>query len=156
VPIFNSVLIPSGSGTIVQQQVQYINVGVSLQVLPRIADDGRVTAQIFSEVSSIIDYVQAAPRIAVRQELTSAMVSDGESLIVGGLLQETEIKNLRKVPGLGNLPLIGGFFRDLTTTKQSTNLYIVITPHVLTYGLSDAATAPPPQASPAPTPTPKP
>ncbi len=136
VPIFTSVVIPGGTGTIVNQSVQYINVGVSLQILPRIAADGRVTTQIFCEVSSIIDYVQNTPRIAVRQELTSAVVSDSESLIVGGLLQETEIKSLRKVPGLGNLPLVGGFFRDVDNSSQNTNLYIVITPHVLTNGLS--------------------
>jgi len=132
VPIFNSVLVPSGSGTIIENQIQYINVGVSLEILPRIASDGRVTTQIFSEVSSIIDYVQNTPRIAVRQALTSGVVSDGESLVVGGLLQETEISQLRKVPGLGDLPLIGGFFRSDTSTKQTTNLYLVVTPHVLT------------------------
>ena len=138
VPIFTSVVIPGGTGTVVNQTVQYINVGVSLQILPRIAADGRVTTQIFCEVSSIIDYVQNTPRIAVRQELTSAIVNDSESLIVGGLLQETEIKSLRKIPGLGNLPLIGGFFRDSDNSSQNTNLYIVITPHILTNGVAAA------------------
>jgi general secretion pathway protein D len=132
VPIFTSIVI--GNPSVVQQQVQYINVGVSLQVLPRISFDGRVTTQIFCEVSSIIDYVQNTPRIAVRQELTSAVVNDSESLIVGGLLQETEIRNLKKVPGLGNLPLVGGFFRDIANSSQNTNLYIVITPHILSNG----------------------
>lgn len=131
VPIFNSVIVPSGSGTIIQNEIQYINVGVSLEILPRISNDGRVTTQIFSEVSSIIDFVQNTPRIAVRQALTSGVVSDGESLVVGGLLQETEITQLRKVPGLGDLPLIGGFFRANSTSKQTTNLYLVVTPHVL-------------------------
>jgi type II secretory pathway component GspD/PulD (secretin) len=49
VPIFTSVVVPGATGTIVNQQVQYINVGVSLQILPRIAADGRVTTQIFCE-----------------------------------------------------------------------------------------------------------
>jgi general secretion pathway protein D len=145
VPIFTSVVIPSGSGTIVNQQVQYINVGVSLQILPRISEDGHVTTQIFCEVSSIIDYVQNTPQIAVRQELTSAIVSDSESLIVGGLLQETEIKSLRKVPGLGNLPLVGGFFRDINNSSQNTNLYIVITPHILSNGTPESSFDLPPQ-----------
>jgi general secretion pathway protein D len=136
VPIFTSVIIPGGSSTVVDNQVQYINVGVSLQILPRISYDGRVTTQLFAEVSSIIDYVRNTPRIAVRQELTSAVVNDGESLIVGGLLQETELRDMRKVPSLGNLPLIGQFFRDLSTSSQSTNLYIVITPHILTNGVA--------------------
>ncbi len=132
VPIVNSVLVPSGGGTIIETQVQYINVGVSLQILPRVAADGRVTTQVFSEVSSIIDYVGTAPRIAVRQGLTSGIVADGESMLVGGLMQQTEITSLSKVPGLGDLPLIGAFFRNNTTSSQTTNLYLVITPHVLT------------------------
>lgn len=131
VPIFTSVIVPSGGGTIIQNEIQYLNVGVSLEILPRIASDGRVTTQIFSEVSTIIDYVQNTPRIAVRQALTSGVVNDGESLVVGGLLQETEISQLRKVPGLGDIPLIGGFFRNNSSSKQTTNLYLVVTPHVL-------------------------
>lgn len=163
VPIFNSVIIPGGGSTVVNNQVQYINVGVSLQILPRISANGRVTSQIFCEVSSIIDYVGTTPRIAVRQELTSAVLDDAESLIVGGLLQETEIRSMRKVPSLGNLPLIGQFFRATTGNQQSTNLYIVITPHILSEGrkgntlLTPSSpltlpTTPPPGATPSRTP----
>ncbi|MDE2480789.1 MAG: type II secretion system protein GspD [bacterium] len=131
VPIFTSVVVPSGGTTILQQQLQYINVGVSLEILPRISTDGHVTADIFSEVSSILSYVQTAPRIAVRQELTAATVKDGQSVIIGGLLQDQEIKSMSKIPGLGDIPILGEFFRQTTSTSQKTNLYLVITPHVL-------------------------
>jgi general secretion pathway protein D len=151
VPIFTSVVVPGG-GTVIEQQVQYMNVGVSLQILPRISADGRVTTQLFCEVSSIIDFSQSAPVIAVRQELTSAVVNDSESLIVGGLLQETEIKNLKKIPSLGNLPLIGQFFRNETNSSQNTNLYIVVTPHILSNGVgSTSGFDLPPQPVPLPT-----
>ncbi|HVA26631.1 MAG TPA: hypothetical protein VNF68_00520 [Candidatus Baltobacteraceae bacterium] len=132
VPIFTDVLVPSGGTTLIQQQLQYINVGVSLEILPRVASDGTVTADVFSEVSSILSYVQTAPQIAVRQELTAVSVGDGQSVLIGGLLQDTEIKSYEKVPGLGDIPLIGELFRQATTTHQKTNLYLVITPHVLT------------------------
>lgn len=131
VPIVNAVLVPSGGGTIIENQVQYINVGVSLQILPRVSADGQVTTQVFSEVSSIIDYVGTAPRIAVRQGLTSGIVGDGESLLVGGLMQQTEITSLSKVPGLGDIPLIGELFRNRSTSSQTTNLYLVVTPHII-------------------------
>lgn len=131
VPIYNTLTVPSGGGTIVQQQVQYINVGVSLQILPRIADDGRVTVHIFDEVSTILGYVQTAPQIAVRQELTSAIVTDGDSLVIGGLLQEDDISNLRKIPGIGDIPILGNLFKYGSSSTKSTNLYVVITPHVL-------------------------
>ncbi len=145
VPIFTNVVVPSGGTTILQQQLQYINVGVSLEILPRVAMNGQVTADLFSEVSSIIDYVQTAPRIAVRQELTAVTVGDGQSILIGGLLQDQEIKTLSKVPGLGDIPLLGAFFRQTISSRQKTNLYIVITPHVLskTYKAS-----PPPNPKP--------
>ncbi|HVA28892.1 MAG TPA: hypothetical protein VNF68_11970 [Candidatus Baltobacteraceae bacterium] len=161
VPIFTSVVVPSGGATIVQQQLQYINVGVSLEILPRIAADGEVTADIFSEVSSILSYVQTAPRIAVRQELTAATVRDGQSVIIGGLLQDQEIKTLSKVPGLGDIPILGAFFRQVNKTSQKTNLYLVITPHVLSKSFhsldqpttpTTSTTSPTPQSSPTPKP----
>ncbi len=162
VPIFTSVVVPSGGTTIVQQQLQYINVGVSLEILPRIAEDGEVTADIFSEVSSILSYVQTAPRIAVRQELTAATVRDGQSVIIGGLLEDQEIKTLSKVPGLGDIPILGAFFRQVNKTSQKTNLYLVITPHVLSKSFHSLDQQKPssatPTTPPAPTtsPTPKP
>jgi general secretion pathway protein D len=145
VPIFNNVLVPSGGSTIVQQQIQYINVGVSLEILPRIAADGSVTVDVFSEVSSIIDYIGNTPRIAVRQELTTASATDGQSILMGGLVQDQEIKQLSKIPGLGDLPIIGSLFQQTTTSSQKTNLYLVITPHVLT---KSSTAAQPPSPSP--------
>ena len=131
VPIFNNVLVPSGGSTIVQQQIQYINVGVSLEILPRIAADGSVTVDVFSEVSSIIGYIGNTPQIAVRQELTTASAGDGQSILMGGLMQDQEIKTLSKIPGLGDLPIIGPLFQQTVSSSQKTNLYLVITPHVL-------------------------
>jgi general secretion pathway protein D len=132
VPIFNNVLVPSGGTTIIQQQIQYINVGVSLEILPRIAADGNVTINVFSEVSSILGYTGNTPQIAVRQELTTASAGDGQSILMGGLVQDQEIKTLSKIPGIGDLPLIGPLFQQTVSSSQKTNLYLVITPHVLT------------------------
>lgn len=141
VPIVNTILTGAGGTTIVQQQVQYINVGVSLEILPRIAANGNVTVDVFSEVSSIIDYIGNTPRIAVRQELTTASANDGQSILMGGLVQDQEIKQLSKIPGLGDLPIIGPLFQQTTMSDQKTNLYLVITPHVLSK--TSTAAAPP-------------
>jgi len=143
VPIFTNVLVPSGGTTILQQQLQYINVGVSLEILPRISANGIVTADVFSEVSSVLSYVQTAPEIAVRQELTAVSVADGQSVLIGGLLQDQEIRSYNKVPGLGDIPLIGELFKQATSTGQKTNLYVVITPHVLTKSAKTIPTPPP-------------
>ena len=132
VPIFNNVLVPSGGTTLIQQQIQYINVGVSLEILPRISADGNVTVDVFSEVSNIVSYIGTTPQIAVRQELTTASAGDGQSILMGGLMQDQEIKTLSKIPGIGDLPIIGPLFQQTVSSSQKTNLYLVITPHILT------------------------
>ncbi len=120
-----------GSATVSQQQVQYVQVGVNLQIQPRISPDGYVTAHVFSEVSSVTGYTQGYPQISQRTATTAATVRDGEAFVIGGLVQENELRNLAKIPGLGDLPLIGSLFRNRTESKVSTNLYIVVTPHIV-------------------------
>lgn len=120
-----------GSATVSQQQVQYVQVGVNLQIQPRISSDGYVTAHVFSEVSSVTGYTQGYPQISQRTATTAATVRDGEAFVIGGLVQENELRNMAKIPGIGDLPLIGGLFRNRTESKVSTNLYIVVTPHIV-------------------------
>jgi general secretion pathway protein D len=119
-----------GASTVTQQQVQYVSVGVNLQIQPRITSDGFVTTHVFSEVSSVTGYVQMFPQISQRVATTSATVRDGESFVIGGLVRETELHSLDRIPGIGSLPIIGGLFRNRRESRTSTNLYIVITPHI--------------------------
>jgi general secretion pathway protein D len=130
IPIITSVVL-TGASAVTSQQVAYINVGVDLQILPRVSSDGYVTSHIYSEVSSVTNFVQGIPQISQRTASTSATVKDGESFVIGGLLEDNEIKNLNKVPFIGDLPLIGVFFRFLTTSHTQSNLYIVVTPHIV-------------------------
>ncbi len=129
-PIITTVIV-AGTSAVTSQQVNYVNVGVNLQIQPRIAADGYVTSHIFSEVSSVTAYVQGIPQISQRQAQTTATVKDGESFVIGGLLSDNEVKTTYKIPGLGDIPLIGGLFNRISTTTQKTNLYIVVTPHVV-------------------------
>jgi general secretion pathway protein D len=114
----------------VQQQVQYVNVGVSLQIAPRVSEDGYVSSHIFAVVSSVSGYSQGYPTISQREASTSATVRDGESFVIGGLTQESELNNHVKVPGLGDIPVLGRAFRVDHDSKTKTELYIVVTPHV--------------------------
>jgi general secretion pathway protein D len=118
----------------VSQQVQYVNVGVNLQIEPRISSDGFVTSHVFSEVSSVTGYQQGYPTLSQREATTTATVKDGESFVIGGLLETDELRSLAKVPGIGDLPLIGWLFRVRHDQMKSTNLYIIVTPHILTNG----------------------
>lgn len=139
-PIVTSIAV-SGVNA-VSQQVQYVNVGVNLQISPRISSDGFVTSHIFSEISSVTGYSQGYPTLSQRQATTAATVRDGEAYVIGGLLQENDLANLAKTPILGDLPLIGSFFRVRHDSHDGTNLYIIVVPHILPIGAPVEAGAP--------------
>jgi general secretion pathway protein D len=128
-PIITSIAV-SGVNA-VQQQVEYVNVGVNLQILARSTTDGHVTAQVFSAVSSVTGYTSSYPNIAQRQASTTVTVKDGQSFVLGGLLEKNELNSLSKIPILGDLPLIGGLFRVRHDTSSTDNLYIVVTPQIV-------------------------
>jgi general secretion pathway protein D len=129
-PILTSIAL-SGVNA-VQQQVEYVNVGVTLQIAPRVSDDGNVTAHVFAVVSSVTGFSQGYPTISQREASTSATVHDGETFIIGGLTEESRISNKSKIPLLGDIPLLGSLFTVEHTNKTKRDLYIVVTPHIVT------------------------
>ena len=129
-PILTSIAL-SGVNA-VQQQVEYVNVGVTLQIAPRVSDDGFVTAHVFAVVSSVTGFSQGYPTISQREASTSATVHDGETFIIGGLTEESRISNKSKLPLLGDIPLLGSLFTVEHTNKTKRDLYIVVTPHIVT------------------------
>jgi general secretion pathway protein D len=138
-PILTSIAL-SGVNA-VSQQVQYVNVGVTLQIAPRISEDGYVTSHVFCEVSSVTGTSQGYPTISQREASTSATVKDGEAFIIGGLTEENEITNNSKLPVAGDVPLLGSLFNVKKSTRSKTQLYIVVTPHIVRGGDGAAAEA---------------
>jgi general secretion pathway protein D len=125
---------PVGVGGVgaVASQVEYINVGVTLQILPHVTGSGGVDANVFSEVSSVTGYDSSNdPQISTRQAQTKVNLMEGQTLVIGGLLQEQDIKNMQKIPILGDIPILGALFRYQTETKENDNLVITVTPHVV-------------------------
>ncbi|MDP9057749.1 MAG: hypothetical protein M3N34_10580 [Pseudomonadota bacterium] len=141
-PILTSITLSGVNG--VSQQVQYVNVGVTLQIAPRVSADGFVTSHVFCVVSSVTGYSQGYPTISQREAETQATVQDGQTFVIGGLTQESTISSDGKVPLLGDVPGLGAFFRNKKFTKQNTELYIVVTPHIVRRVMPN--TAPEPQA----------
>lgn len=127
-PILTSIL--SGLSN-VSQQVQYVNVGVTLQIAPRVSSDGFVSSHVFAVVSSVTGYQQGYPTISQREAETAATVRDGDSFVIGGLSQEEATNTKTKVPLLGDIPLLGQAFRTDRNSRAKTELYIVITPHIV-------------------------
>jgi general secretion pathway protein D len=128
-PILTSITLSGVNG--VSQQVEYVNVGVTLQIAPRVSPDGYVTSQIYAVVSSVTGYSQGYPTISQREAETSASVRDGDSFVLGGLIQENSLKSKSKVPILGDIPLLGKAFSYEKTSKGKTELYIIITPRIV-------------------------
>jgi len=108
-----------------------VNVGVTLQIAPRISPDGWVTSHVFCVVSSVSGYSAGYPTISQREAQTSATVHDGETFVIGGLTQDSTISTNGKIPGLGDVPLLGEAFKNSKASKARTELYIVVTPHVV-------------------------
>ena len=129
IPILTAITLSGVNG--VSQQVQYVNVGVTLQIAPRVSADGYVTSHLYAVVSSVTGTSQGYPTISQREAETSASVRDGETFVIGGLTQENDLTNRSKLPLLGDIPLLGRMFRTEKTTKSNTELYIVITPHIV-------------------------
>ncbi len=128
-PILTNITLSGVNG--VSQQVQYVNVGVTLQIAPRVSSDGYVTSHVFAVVSSVSGVSQGYPTISQREAETSATVHDGESFVIGGLTQDSDIVTKSRVPGIGDIPVFGQMFHLNNETKAKTELYIVVTPHVV-------------------------
>ncbi len=156
-PILTSIALSGVNG--VSQQVQYVNVGVTLQIAPRVSGDGYVTSHVFAVVSSVTGTSQGYPTISQREAETSATVRDGDSFVIGGLTQDETISSKSKVPLLGDIPVLGEAFRNERTTRSKTELYIIVTPHIV-HRVGTTANSRPANASlyapPAPTAPPPP
>ncbi len=138
-PILTSITLSGVNG--VSQQVEYVNVGVTLQIAPRVSPDGYVTSQIYAVVSSVTGYSQGYPTISQREAETSASVRDGDSFVLGGLIQENAIQSKSKVPLLGDIPILGRAFSYEKTSKGKTELYIIITPRIVRHHQSETRTS---------------
>jgi general secretion pathway protein D len=128
-PILTSITLSGVNG--VSQQVQYVNVGVTLQIAPRVSPDGAVTSHVFCVVSSVTGTSQGYPTISQREAETIASVADGDSFVIGGLTQDSVLDSKSRIPVLGDIPLLGQAFGTTSHTRQKTDLYIVVTPHVI-------------------------
>lgn len=131
-PILTSIQLSGVNG--VSQQVQYVNVGVTLQIAPRANSDGFINSKIYAVVSSVTGFSQGFPTISQREAETSASVQDGETFVIGGLTQEASLVSNSKIPILGDIPLIGELFRRENSSDTNTELYIIITPHIIRHG----------------------
>ncbi|OGX40119.1 MAG: hypothetical protein A3C53_02780 [Omnitrophica WOR_2 bacterium RIFCSPHIGHO2_02_FULL_68_15] len=119
------------------EAVNFIDVGIKLNVTPSITEDGMVTMKIKPEVSSVSRSVTTAqgnsvPVVDTSVAETSVMVQDGTTIVMGGLIKDRIALITNQVPLLGSLPLIGALFRFKDNERIKTELIVFLTPHVIT------------------------
>ncbi len=136
VPLITSVRYDSLGNAI--NSVTYQDVGVILKVTPFITPDGLVEMIVSPQISSIdqtlkipISATVDAPVIDVRSADTVAVTPDGQTVIIGGLMQAAKAENDTKIPVLGDLPLLGNLFKRRQKSDSQTELMIFLTPHIV-------------------------
>jgi len=119
--------------TSVSQSIQYRSTGVMLKVKPTINTEGLLTLEISQEVSEIGETgVGDSPIILTRKINTSIIAAHGQTIVLGGLIQNNVSLGESKVPLLGDIPILGHLFKYTSTTKDKTELLVLVTPTILT------------------------
>jgi len=124
--------------------ISYQSVGIILQVTPFITSDGMVEMIVAPEVSSVssstVSFASggtnnagnpSAPIIDIRKADTVVVVPDGQTVVIGGLMQNQKVNSEKKVPLLGDIPLLGMLFKHKTTDNAKKELLIFLTPHIV-------------------------
>lgn len=115
-----------------QFQVQYVDIGIKLDVTSTVKADGYVLIEVRPEVSTLLELINNQyPRTAVRIIETKMRVKDGDTIIIGGLIREEDIQNVSKVPLLGDLPVLGALFRSVIVTKSRNEVVLMMTPNIM-------------------------
>jgi general secretion pathway protein D len=116
------------------QTIERKDVGLTLRVKPQVSESGTVKLQIFQEVSSVAPSSINSPTGLItnkRSIESTVLVEDGGIVVLGGLLQDEYADNEEKVPGLGDVPLLGNLFKSQTRSRKKTNLMVFLRPVVL-------------------------
>jgi general secretion pathway protein D len=125
----------TGLDVVVDRIVQYRNVGTELNIIPTINDDGYVLFRILQQVSQLTDVTLesalGAPVIQTREAETSALVANGQTVVIGGLIGESTDRVRSGIPLLKDIPVLGWLFGSTSTRRLRTELAIFVTPYVV-------------------------
>jgi pilus assembly protein CpaC len=126
--------VPQSLGTL---SIQYKPFGVGLSLTPTVLANDRIALKVAPEASDL-DFTNAVtingiavPAITTRRVDTMVELGDGESFVIGGLVSRTTLSDVDKIPMLGDLPILGTFFKRQTYQQNEKELVIVVTPHLV-------------------------
>jgi type II secretory pathway component GspD/PulD (secretin) len=125
----------SSSSTTTQWTIQYIDAGVKLKIVPQLGQDDLITAFLQPEVSAVSEWRTTAagefPVISTRNASATVRVKNGETIVVGGLISESDRVNVTRVPILGQIPFLNFLFQNRTVEKAKTEIVFLITPYII-------------------------
>lgn len=138
VPVITNAVTPVSTGSpVITGSVQYLDVGLKLEVQPEVHLDNNVSIKVDLEVSSIVDTVdnlQSGTRsyqVGTRNTSTMLRLKDGETQILAGLINDEDRNNANKVPGIGQLPILDHLFGSQSNDKKKTEIILSITPRII-------------------------
>lgn len=114
---------------------EYKDVGITLDITPHVSQGGMIRLKIESEFTKLIEDVTSpspdTPTTAKRSVRTEVAMGSGATVVIGGLIRDDTVKTVKKVPLLGDIPLVGALFQSQSHHTQKTNLLLFITPRVM-------------------------
>ena len=114
---------------------EFKNYGIILQLKPIVDRNGRITSSVHAEVSNMSgETVDGQPILAIRRADSVVTMTAGSTLVIGGLMDSSEQKNIVKIPLLGDIPILGEFFKYTSKTKEKQELIILVTPYIVENG----------------------
>jgi general secretion pathway protein D len=133
VPVITSNVTSTG---VTSESVSYLEVGLKLDVEPQVYLDSQVAIKVGMEVSNIVQQVKSAAgtltyQLGSRNASTVLRLKDGETQVLAGLISDEERSSASKVPGLGDLPVIGHLFSNHNNNGNKTEIVLLITPHII-------------------------
>ena len=125
--------VPGENGVVT---IEFKEFGVGLSFTPIVLSDGKISLRVAPSVSNITEFKTSQagefPVLTTRKLETNVELHDGQTLALAGLLQENLSEKVRKIPGLGDIPILGALFRSTNYSQQKTDLLIAVTPHLVT------------------------
>lgn len=107
------------------------NIGISLNVRPRVNANGDITMRLNPIVQSLTGMANGLPQTSSREANTVVMVHDGETVVLGGLIRDEDVRTVTEVPLLSKLPVVGQLFRHSSRDHRKSNIIVTVTPHLV-------------------------
>jgi general secretion pathway protein D len=136
-PVITNIISPQSTGqnSVLTGSIQYVDVGIKLEVEPQVYADGDVGIKLNLEISNVSDTIITqggrAYQIGTRSAQTALRLHDGETQILAGLISDDDRKAAQKVPGIGQLPVLGRLFSNHSDDTSKREIVLSITPHII-------------------------